>query len=171
MRPVLYFNIGMKTVYIEVFQQVFHFPEITSRKGKLLWYALGPIYWALAFVVAAAVPNLNGISGLVGALLILNFTYTFPALLYVGYRCQVDAALPGEGFDPSTRITTRHDGGLKRWVRGFKKNWHINTLSVIYFLGGGVCSGMGAWAAIVGLIQIFGPGGTVATSFGCAAPV
>jgi hypothetical protein len=161
----------MKTVYIEVFQQAFHFPEITSKKGKLLWYALGPIYWALAFVFAAAVPNLNGISGLVGALLILNFTYTFPALLYVGYRCQVDAALPGEGFDPSTRMTIRHDSGWKRWVRGFMKNWHINTLSVIYFLGGLVCSGMGSWAAIVGLIQIFGPGGTVATSFGCASPV
>jgi len=168
---LLYFNIGMKTVYIEVCQEVFHWPEITSKKGKLLWYALGPIYWIVAFIVAAAVPNLNGISGLVGALLILNFTYTFPAILYIGYRCQIDAALPGEGFDPHTGVTTRHDTGIKRWVRGYMVNWHINTMNVIYFLGGLVCSGMGTWAAIEGLIAVFGPGGTVATSFGCASPV
>lgn len=168
---MLYFNIGMKTVYIEVFQQVFKFPPTTTRKGRWLWYILGPVYWVLAFLVAAAVPNLNGISNIVGALLILNFTYTFPAILYIGYRCQLDAALPGEGFNPATGVTTRHDSGMKRWIRGFRKNWHINTINVIYALGGLATSGMGSWAAIQGLIEVFGPGGTVATSFGCAAPV
>ena len=168
---VMYFNVGMKTVYIEVFQEVFHFPTITTKKGRWMWYALGPVYWVVAFLVAASVPNLNGIAGLVGALLILNFTYTFPAFLYLGYRCQADAALPGEGFDPVTGATTRHDGGWRRWMRGYKRNWHINTVNLIYGLGGLVCSGMGAWAAIDGLKLIFGPGGTVATSFGCAAPV
>ncbi|KAJ5707678.1 hypothetical protein N7488_007479 [Penicillium malachiteum] len=168
---VLYFNVGMKTVYLEVGQEVFGFPEIASRKGRYLWYSLGPIYWIIAFVVAAAVPNFNGIVSLVGSLLILNFTYTLPALLYVGYRCQVDAALPGEGFDPVTGVSTRHDSGLKRWVRGYKKSWIVNTLCVFYFLGGLATSGMGSWAAIEGLISVFGPGGTVATSFGCAVPV
>ena len=161
----------MKTVYIEVFQEIFHFPEITTKKGRWMWYCLGPIYWVIAFIIAAAVPNLNGIVGLVGALLILNFTYTFPALLYVGFRCQVDAELPGEGFDPHTGVTTRLDSGMKRWVRGYFKNWHINIFNTIYFLGGLATSGMGAWAAIEGLIAVFGPGGTVATSFGCASPV
>ncbi|THD00145.1 hypothetical protein EYZ11_000336 [Aspergillus tanneri] len=155
---VLYFNIGMKTVYQEVFQEILHFPVITTKKGRILWLVLGCAYWIVAFLVAAAVPNLNGISSLVGALLILNFTYTFPAFLYIGFRCQMDAALPGEGFDPTTRTTTRHDNGWKRWVRGFKKNWHINILSVLYFLAGLACSGMGSWAAIEGLIEIFGPG-------------
>lgn len=60
---VLYFNIGLKTIYLEVFQEIFKFPEITTKKGRWLWYALGPIYWALAFVVAAAIPNLNGMFG------------------------------------------------------------------------------------------------------------
>ncbi|PNP59598.1 hypothetical protein THARTR1_00771 [Trichoderma harzianum] len=168
---LMYMNVGMKTVYVEVFQEILGLPPITTRKGRWLWYALGPLYWALAFVVGAAVPNLNGISGIVGALLILNFTYTFPAFLYIGYRVKADAALPGEGFDPVTGVTTRHDAGLKRWTRGYMVNWHINSMNVIYFLGGLVCSGMGSWAAIEGLIQVFGPGGTVATSFGCAAPV
>ncbi|KAM0450000.1 hypothetical protein ACHAO4_006879 [Trichoderma viride] len=168
---LMYMNVGMKTVYVEVFQEILGLPPITTRKGRWLWYALGPIYWALAFIVGAAVPNINGISGIVGALLILNFTYTFPAFLYIGYRVKMDAALPGEGFDPATGVTTRLDSGMQRWVRGFKVNWHINIMNIIYFLGGLVCSGMGSWAAIEGLIVIFGPGGTVATSFGCAAPV
>ncbi|KAM0247585.1 hypothetical protein ACHAQJ_009804 [Trichoderma viride] len=168
---LMYMNVGMKTVYVEVFQEILGLPPISTRKGRWMWYALGPLYWALAFIVGAAVPNINGISGIVGALLILNFTYTFPAFLYIGYRIKLDAALPGEGFDPVTGVTTRHDAGLKRWTRGFMVNWHLNTMNVIYFLGGLVCSGMGSWAAIEGLIQVFGPGGTVATSFGCAAPV
>jgi hypothetical protein len=168
---VMYMNIGMKTVYIEVFQEVFHFPEIVTKRGRWMWYLLGPIYWALAFVVAGAVPNLNGISGIVGALLILNFTYTFPAILMVGFMCQLGAELPGEGFDPHTGVTTRHDTGMKRWVRGYMKNWALNTFYFTYFLAGLACCGMGCWAAITGLIEIFGPGGTVATSFGCAAPV
>lgn len=168
---LMYMNIGMKTVYIEVFQEAFHFPEITTKKGRWMWYALGPIYWALAFVVAAAVPNLNGISGIVSSLLILNFTYTFPAMVFIGFMCQVGAELPGEGFDPHTGVTTRHDTGMKRWVRGFTKHWFQNSFYVIYMLGGLACCGMGSWAAIEGLIQIFAPGGTVATSFGCATPV
>lgn len=167
----LYFNIGLKTIYLEVGQEVFGLPALTSKKGKLLWYALGPLYWILAFIVAAAVPNLSGISNLVGSLMILNFTYTFPAFLYLGYRIQVDAKLPGEGFDPVTRITTRHDNGWKRWWRGFTVSWHINLFSLFYGLGGMACCGLGAWAAITSLQALFGPGGTVATSFGCAVPV
>lgn len=167
----MYFNIGMKTVYMEVFQEVFKFPPITSSRGRMLWFALGPIYWIVAFVIASSVPNLNGISGIVGALLILNFTYTFPAILYIGFNCQIGAALPGEGFDPATRITTRHDTGLKRWTRGYFKFWHINIISTIYFLGGLATSGMGSWAAITALIDFFNGESSIATSWGCAAPV
>ncbi|KAI7306026.1 amino acid transporter-like protein [Hortaea werneckii] len=167
----LYFNIGMKTVYLEVFQEIFNFPSITTRKGQWCWYALGPVYWILAFVVAAAVPNLNGIVNLVGGLFGLNFTYSLPGIMFVGYLVQRGASLPGEGFDPVTGQTTRHDSGMKSWMRGYKKYFFINTFTTLYFLAGLACSGMGTWAAIEGLIQVFGPGGTVATSFGCAVPV
>jgi len=168
---LLYMNIGMKTVYVEVFQEIFNFPILQSKKGRWLWYAMGPVYWALAFIVGASVPNLFGVANCVGSLLILNFTYTFPPLLYVGYRCQIDAMLPGEGFDPETGVTVRHDGGFTRWSRGFRKCLALNSMNVIYFLGALATSGMGAWAAIIGLIDVFGPGGTIATSWGCTAPV
>jgi hypothetical protein len=168
---IMYFNIGMKTVYLEVFQAIFHFPSIVEKKGKYLWYALGPCYWILAFIVAGAVPNLNGITGLVGAVFMMNFTYTFPGMMYLSNIIHKAAELPGEGFNPATRVTTRHDDGIKRWIRGFKKTWLTSTATFIYILLGLACCGMGTWAAIEGLIEVFGPDGTVAVSFGCPVPV
>ncbi|OJJ68378.1 hypothetical protein ASPBRDRAFT_32979 [Aspergillus brasiliensis CBS 101740] len=168
---VLYFNIGMKSVYQQVFMEILNFPDISTTRGRMLWYGLGPIYWVIAFVVAAAVPNFTGISSMVGAALILNFTYTLPGVLYVGFRCQKDAALPGEGYNPATGETIRHDSGMQRYIRGFKKHWVLNLFCIFYFCGGLACSGMGMWAAVESLLEVFGPGGTVATSFGCTAPV
>ncbi|KAJ5833190.1 Transmembrane amino acid transporter family protein [Penicillium riverlandense] len=167
---ILYFNVGMKTVYIEVFQEVLNFPPISSSKGRWMWYALGPCYWIIAFCVAAAVPNLNGIVNFVGGLLGVNFTYSLPAILFLGWMINDGASLPGEGFDPATGVSTQHDHGPKRWMRGYMAKWHINTLVLIYALASLATSGMGTWAAVEGLISIFGPGGTVATSFGCASP-
>jgi hypothetical protein len=159
----MYFNIGMNTIYLEVFQQGFGFPPITTRKGKIAWYCLGPVYWILAFVVAAAVPNIGGIVSFVGALFMINFTYSFPGMLYLGHTIQKAAVLPGEGFNPYTRETIRMDQGTSRWIRGFKKSWVISLPTTIYVIAGLACCGMGIWAAIEGLISVFGPGGTVAT--------
>ena len=100
-----------------------------------------------------------------------NFTYSFPGMLMLGHKIQVAAALPGEGFNPYTRVTTRLDSGMKRWARGFKKSWKWSAPLTLYVLLGLACCGMGIWAAIEGLISIFGPGGTVATAWGCEAPV
>jgi len=166
----LYFNIGLKTVYLEVFQELLHFPPISTKRGAMMWYILGPIYWALAFIIAAGVPNLGGIVSFIGGLFSINFTYSFPVLMYFGYNIQINAALPGEGFDPATGITTRHDGGMKRWVRGYFKSPFLNTFLALYILAGLASSGMGTWAAVEGLLAVFGPGGTVATAFGCSNP-
>ncbi|KAJ6784059.1 hypothetical protein PWT90_00346 [Aphanocladium album] len=168
---VLYFHVGMKTVYIEVFQEVFKFPPIASKRGRWMWYALGPMYWIIAFLIAAAVPNLNGIVGFVGGLFAVNFSYSLPGIAYLGWSIQSGAELPGEGFNPETGETVMHDHGLKRWTRGFMKAWYINIPCAIYSLAGLATSGMGTWAAVEGLIEVFGPGGTVATSYGCRSPV
>jgi len=140
-------------------------------QGRILWYVIGPCYWIVAFILAASVPNLNAIVGLVSGLFSLNFTYSIPALMFLGYNIHKGAALPGEGFDPATNATTRHDEGMKRLWRGFRKQIFLNTFMTLYFLGGLACSGMGTWAAIEGAITVFGPGGTDATAWGCAAPV
>ena len=79
--------------------------------------------------------------------------------------------MEGEGFNPATGETTRLDGGVKRYVRGYFKRPISHTITLLYFLAGLACSGMGSWAAIEGLISVFGPEGTVATAWGCASPV
>lgn len=53
---VLYSNIGLKVAYIEVFHELLGFPPLTTRKGKIWWAFLIPVYWMLAFIIAASVP-------------------------------------------------------------------------------------------------------------------
>jgi len=135
----------------------------------MIWVLMVPIYWALAFVVAGAVPQLGDISSLVGAFCIGNFTYTFPALLKIGFEVKKAAMLPEESFDPVSKRYIRQDGGLKRWIRGYRKTFFFTTFNIIYFLGSLVVCGLGCYAAIMALISAFS-GGTVATSFSCTSP-
>ena len=166
----MYFNVGMKVVYLHIGQEIFGLPPVSSKKGYWYWLILGPMYWILAWVFSMSVPNFAGLTGLVGGLLSINFTYSIPAIMYVGFVVQQAAALPGEGFDPHTGVTTRNDHGIKRWIRGFRKTWYLSIPAVLFAMGGLASSGMGSWAAIEGLIEVFGPGGTIQTSWGCAAP-
>lgn len=129
-----------------------------------------PCYWALAFVVAGAVPNLGDLSSLVGAFCIGNFTYTFPAMLKIGFEIKKGAMLEGEHFDEVTKKYVRLDGGMKRWIRGYKKTWFLTTLNIIYMTGALVVCGMGMYSAIEALMSAFGSGGTVTTSFSCTSP-
>jgi hypothetical protein len=128
-----------------------------------------PVYWALAFIVAGAVPALGDITSLVGAFCIGNFTYTFPALLKIGFDIKKGAMLPEEHFDEATKRYTRLDGGLKRWIRGYKKTFFLTSFNIIYFLGSLVVCGLGCYAAIEALIDAFS-GGSVAKHFSCRSP-
>ena len=116
----LYGNIGIKVAYVEVFQELLGAPALTTKAGKMLWVAVVPIYWALGFIIAAAIPAFSDISGLIGALFILSFTYTFPAILSFGYQLRKDAMTSDEHFDPVTGIYHAMDSGVTRWIRGFK---------------------------------------------------
>lgn len=165
----LYFNIGMKTVYLEVGQEILGLPPISSKKGYYYWLALGPLYWIIALVVAVSVPNFTSITNLIGGLLSLNFTYSIPAIMYVAWIIQHSAKLPGEGFDPYTGVTTRHDDGVKRWIRGVKNSWYLSIPAIAFAMAGLASSGMGSWSAIQSLKEIFGPGGTIQTSWSCTA--
>ena len=160
----------MKTVYLEVGQEIFGLPPITTRRGKFLWWALGPFYWLLAFVIAMSVPQFAAFTNFVGGLFSLNFTYSLPGIMYLAYKIQDGARLPGEGFDPATGVTTRYDNGMKRWRRGFIKTWYM-TVPVLIFTGCGLAaSGMGTWAAVLGLESAYSAGGSVLTSWTCKNP-
>ena len=129
-----------------------------------------PVYWALALVIAAAIPQFSYISGFVGALFILSFTYTVPAVLALGFWIQKDAMTAEEGFDPATGQYSYVDRGVKRWARGFMKRPLFNACNVLYVLGGLATTGLGVYSSVTGLIEAFS-GASLATSFGCASPV
>ncbi|KAI1476889.1 transmembrane amino acid transporter protein-domain-containing protein [Daldinia eschscholtzii] len=167
---VLYSNIGLKVVYIEVFHELLGFPDLTTKKGKMWWAALIPLYWAVAFIIAAAVPQFSYIVGLIGALFILSFTYTFPAFLAIGYWIKKDAMVEGEEhFDPTTGTYNFVDHGCKRWGRGFMKKPLFNAFNVFYFLGALVTCALGCYSSIESLRQAFQSG--IATSLSCKPPL
>lgn len=163
----LYFNIGMKVVYLHICEEIFKMPPITTRRGYMFWLILGPMYWIVAWIVAMSVPQFAGFVNFIGGLLSLNFTYSIPAMMYAAYVIQWGAALPGEGFDPATGVTTRHDNGMKRWIRGTMKTWYLSIPTILFAMAGLASSGMGTWAATIGLINLFGAGGSVQSSWAC----
>ncbi|OAR00231.1 hypothetical protein LLEC1_03043 [Akanthomyces lecanii] len=167
----LYSNIGFKVIYMDIFQDVFNFPPLTERKGKIAWAMCIPLFWIFAFLVAAAVPQLSFVSGFIGALFILTLTYTAPAALALGFQLKSDAMIQGEeSFDPATQTYSYVDTGLHRYWRAYKKRPVVNTLNVLYMAGGLVTTALGVYSSVEGLIGAFG-GKSVATSFGCKPPV
>ncbi|RAH48923.1 putative amino acid transporter [Aspergillus brunneoviolaceus CBS 621.78] len=165
---LLYGNIGIKVFYASVLRDVFHFPPLDHRTGKLIWIALVPIYWCLAWIVAAAIPQISNLTSFVGALCILQFSYTFPPMLLVGFNVQKDAILPEETFDPHTGETRRVDSGWKRWVRGYRQQFARNTFDVLYSLAALGTAGLGLWASIVAMEADFKS--SALTPFTCTNP-
>ncbi|KAL1969216.1 hypothetical protein VTN77DRAFT_470 [Rasamsonia byssochlamydoides] len=172
----LYGNIGIKVIYNNIFVEFFRAPPLTTKAGKWVWVFMIPIYWALAFIIAAAVPNFSGLTSVVAAFCILQFTYTFPPLLSVAYWVKRDAMQEGEGFDPTTGQTIRFDSGIRRVLRGFffpgwykNKRFYINVFNIIYVLGSLCLAALGAYSAIEVLITAFRNSTT--TSFVCKSPL
>ncbi|KAH0388546.1 oligopeptide transporter protein, partial [Aureobasidium melanogenum] len=168
----LYGNIGIKVMYQNIFQELLGLPQLSTRAGKLLWIGIVPIYWGVAFILAAAIPQFSALSGLVAALCILQFTYTFPPLLMLGVQVQYDAIRPdqGEGFNPATGETVRHDHGMKRWIRGFfARRWYIKLWNLIFFLGAFVTCVLGTYSSIKSMIDAYASGSS--TAFSCVGPV
>lgn len=112
----LYGNIGIKVLYRNLFQEFLHTPSLESPRGKLIFGLIVPIYWSIAFIVAAAIPDFFGLTNMIAAVCTLQFTYSFPPILAFGYLIQKNAMQEGEGFDPATGVVTLHDHGLKRHV-------------------------------------------------------
>ena len=159
-------------IYNNIFVELFRAPALTTRAGKTAWAFLIPAYWALAFIIAASIPNFGGLTSVLAAFCILHFTYTFPPLLAVAYWIKKYALQEGEGYDPATGQTTRHDGGIRRAARGFfahrGRAW-INMANILYVLGALALAGLGAYSSIVILQSAFAE--SVTTSFVCQSPL
>ncbi|KAL8716140.1 MAG: hypothetical protein Q9220_000045 [cf. Caloplaca sp. 1 TL-2023] len=167
---LLYGNIGIKVVYSNVLMDLFGFPSLATKTGKLLWVAVVPIYWALAFVIAAAIPSVSNLSGLIAAVCILQFSYTFPPFLMLFHNAQRDAIQEGvEGFNPSTGQTVRQDSGLSRWKRGLQKHAALNAFNLFFFLGSLATAVLGIYSAVIGLIDAYEK--TAVSGFSCTNPI
>ncbi|KAI9672863.1 MAG: hypothetical protein M1831_000299 [Alyxoria varia] len=164
----LYGNIGIKVLYIQLLQPLFRLPDLTTKVGKLLWIPAVPLFWGLAFILAAAIPQFSNLSGLVAAVCILQFTYTFPPILFMGFMIKRDAVQEGEGFNPANGQVTRHDGGMKRWVRGYRKQLVWNTGNMLYFLGAVCTCVLGIYSAIKEIITAYQESSS--TAFSCTSP-
>jgi hypothetical protein len=88
----------------------------------------------------------------------------------VGYTVQHDAILAGETFDPNTGRVERKDHGIRRWLRGYRKQLLLNVLNTIYFLGSVVTAILGIYSAISGMHQAYSTNPNV-SSFSCKSPV
>lgn len=89
-------------------------------------------------------------------------------MLMVGYNCQRDAILPEEGFDPRTGESNRVDNGWRRWMRGYKKKFALNTFDVLYSLAALATAGLGLYASGTGMHETFAT--TPLTPFTCTNP-
>jgi hypothetical protein len=166
---IMYGNNALKVIYNNLILE-FGGPTLTSKRGKLLWFLMVPGYWAIAFIVASAVPQISYIAGLVAAVCILQFSYTFPPLLYFGLKIQEHAIHASETFNPETNTVQRIDTwrNLNRWKRGLRKQWWLKLICVVFFTGSAATAVMGMYASILSLIAAFQLGH--ATSFGCKSP-
>jgi len=168
----LYGNIGIKVAYINIVEDWFNGPPLLSRKGRFIWSFMVILYWSLAFIVGSAIPQVQTISGLIAAICIMQFTYSFPPGLMFGYDVIVDAMVADNehtpGSPPTNRIDTWRD--WSRWRRGlFGGRWWFKWFNLIICLASFAMAGLGMWGSGLAVQEIFQVG--AATSFGCTAPV
>ena len=129
----LYGNIGIKVLYNNVLIDLFSAPLLTTKSGKILFAAIVPVWWAIAFLIAAGIPDYFAYVAVVAAVCIIQFSYSFPPILAIGYYIQRRAMLAGDGFDPSTGLVVRQDSGIRRLVRGFLAGpWYYNVAHIIH---------------------------------------
>lgn len=59
----LYSNIGIKVLYNNIIYDFFHVP-LASRAGKIMYAILVPVWWAVAYVIGASIPDFFGLGEL-----------------------------------------------------------------------------------------------------------
>ncbi|ORX92640.1 hypothetical protein K493DRAFT_285576 [Basidiobolus meristosporus CBS 931.73] len=168
----LYGNIGIKVLYQNIITDLMKGPDMYSRAGKYLWFILVVVYWIVAYIVASSVPQISNVAGLVAAVCILQFSYTFPPILMLGFEIQRDAMEGEKPLDINTGAIHRIDSwrDFSRWRRGIAKRWYVKLFNFLFFLAACVAAGLGIYSSIQGIIDGFAHKGA-APSFGCRAPV
>ena len=150
----LYGNIGIKVFYNNILMELVNAPPLITRNGKILYACIVPVWWIIAFIIAAAIPDYFGFVSVISASTLLNLTYLIPPFCALGFDIQRNAMRQGEGFDPQTGQIIRYESTVQRWWRGFcsggplqvaKNIWHV-----LYCLATLAMCGLGMYAAVEG---------------------
>ncbi|KAG6812379.1 hypothetical protein H0H92_003192, partial [Tricholoma furcatifolium] len=152
-----------EVMYINVVEGWFNGPRLMTVKGRVLWSA---------FIIGSAIPQVQTITGLIAAVAIMQFSYTFPFFLRFGYDVITDAMAADAPFQPGQGSSGRADtwNQWSRWRRGlFSGKWYFKLFNLICGMGGLAMACLGMWGAGESIKATFALAGA-ATSFGCNAP-
>ncbi|SOV08725.1 related to neutral amino acid permease [Ustilago sp. UG-2017a] len=183
----LYGNVGLKVIYLNTVQTFFKGPALNSPRGRVIWAGVSVVYWALAFVIASSIPQVQTISGLIAAIAIVNFSYSFPFMLALIFCIKRDAMEGDTPFTPANEARKQDTWSQwSRWQRGLFGGYYeypllagrmvaipgimVKVVLLIVTLGAYTLSGLGMYGSGESIKETFAAGGA-ATSFGCAAPV
>ncbi|KAH3668451.1 hypothetical protein OGAPHI_002205 [Ogataea philodendri] len=171
---VLYANVGLKVAYQGFLVSDFGFPQITTKKGTIFWGVLVIIYWAVAFIIGAAIPGISQLVSIIGAFCIFQFSYTLPFLFILCLLIRLDATEP-DTFDPTTETLVKADSfaSWSRWKRALTHGGYLRTsiklCAFLLFLAALSCAGLCSYSAIEAAIAFYK--NSSASAFGCTAPV
>lgn len=174
----LYGNIGLKIAYVNIVERFLKGPALLTTRGRWCWSALVLVFWWVGFVIGSAIPQVQTLSGMVGAATNMQFTYSFPTGFTFLYLVQLDATSIDEPFTPgaaSTRIDSWRQ--MSRWKRGFLGDGKNRRLLLQAFkwtnfvlcMAALATAGLGIYGSGLSIAAAFDA--SAATSFGCAAPV
>ncbi|KAG6865181.1 hypothetical protein C0991_004624 [Blastosporella zonata] len=121
----LYGNIGISCVIcsasdwgtdIEILQRL---SISTLWKSGLTALISCPERVDISFIIGSAIPQILTITGLIAAVAIMQFTYTFPLFLRFGYDVITDAMVADEAYTPGKGTRGRVDNWSQwsRWKR------------------------------------------------------
>jgi hypothetical protein len=149
-----------------------------SARGRLCWSLVVIVFWWVGFIIGAAIPQVQTLSGMVGAVTNMQFTYSFPTGFTFLYLVQLDACAEDAPYSTADQVqrtdswreASRWKRGLlgspkpgRPWLQVFK--W-VNFLLCITALA---TAGLGIYGSGLSIAHAFKS--SAATSFGCAAPV
>lgn len=174
----LYGNIGLKIFYVNVVENFLKGPSLLTFRGRIAWSVVVIAFWWTGFVIGAAIPQVQTLSGMVGAVTNMQFTYSFPTGFTFLYLVQLDATgedapyAPGEkpGRIDSWRSLSRWRRGCfgragqnRPWLQCFKWTNFVVCMAAL------ATAGLGIYGSGLSIAAAFDS--SAATSFGCAAPV
>lgn len=84
-------------------------------------------YWALAFVVGSAIPQVQNIGGLIAAICIVQFTYTFPPIMRCAYDIITDAMAADGEYVPGSMSTSHRIDTWRQWSRWKRVSEHPSS--------------------------------------------